>query len=62
MRVKEGYGWHFPELTKLVTDNETYVRLIKFLGNKDNLKDCDKEELLSILHGDEELMNSIIER
>lgn len=28
MRVKEGYGWHFPELAKIVTDNERYVKIV----------------------------------
>eukprot|EP00906_Rhabdomonas_costata_P032392 RCo045638 len=28
MRVKEWYGWHFPELTKVVSDNVTYARLV----------------------------------
>jgi len=62
MRIKEGYGWHFPELSKLVTNNETYVKLVDFIGNKENLKNCDKKELLNILDDDEELLNSIIER
>jgi RNA processing factor Prp31 len=32
MRLKEAYGWHFPELGKLVSDNETYVKLVRFIG------------------------------
>eukprot|EP00030_Apusomonadida_sp_AF-17_P000390 a174404_1229.p1 GENE.a174404_1229~~a174404_1229.p1 ORF type:complete len:569 (-),score=324.57 a174404_1229:25-1701(-) len=28
MRVKEWYGWHFPELMKIVTDNVQYCRLV----------------------------------
>lgn len=32
MRLKETYGWHFPELTKIVSDNETYVKLVKLIG------------------------------
>lgn len=32
MRLKESYGWHFPELAKLVADNESYARLVAFIG------------------------------
>lgn len=32
MRLKETYGWHFPELAKLISDNETYVKLVKLIG------------------------------
>ena len=32
MRLKEAYGWHFPELSKLVSDNETYIKLVRFIG------------------------------
>lgn len=39
MRLKEWYGWHFPELVKAVPDNETYTRVCQFIGNKDNLTD-----------------------
>jgi len=39
MRLKEWYGWHFPELVKVVPDNETYTRLVQFIGNKDNLSE-----------------------
>ena len=32
MRLREWYGWHFPELNKIVTDNLTYARTVKALG------------------------------
>lgn len=28
MRVREWYGWHFPEMTRIVTDNVTYARAV----------------------------------
>jgi len=28
MRIKEWFSWHFPELAKVITDNETYVKVI----------------------------------
>ena len=30
MRVREWYGWHFPELGKLVQDNITYARVVSW--------------------------------
>ena len=32
MRVKEWYGWHFPELTKIVPDNILYASVVKVIG------------------------------
>lgn len=28
MRVREWYGWHFPEMTKIVTDNIQYAKAV----------------------------------
>lgn len=32
MRVKEWYGWHFPELVKHINDNVLYSKLVMKLG------------------------------
>jgi nucleolar protein 58 len=32
MRVKEWFGWHFPEMGKIVTDNLAYANVIKLMG------------------------------
>ena len=32
MRCREWYGWHFPELSKIVTDNLVYIKTIQTLG------------------------------
>jgi len=32
MRVKEWYGWHFPELAKIVNDNILYAKCVKAMG------------------------------
>lgn len=45
MRTKEWYGWHFPELKNLISDNEVYVRLVNFIGNRENLSDESLPEL-----------------
>ena len=36
MRLKEWYGWHFPELAKIVIDNAAYARAIKTIGFRQN--------------------------
>ncbi|CAL8074634.1 unnamed protein product [Calicophoron daubneyi] len=38
MRIKEMYGWHFPELAKIVTDNMAYVKVVKRIGHRENSK------------------------
>lgn len=41
MRLREWYGWHFPELAKIVTDNQVYAQVVKIMGMRVNAKDCD---------------------
>ncbi|KAK0242191.1 Nop domain-containing protein [Armillaria nabsnona] len=36
MRVKEWYGWHFPELAKIIVDNIAYAKVIKLMGFRTN--------------------------
>jgi len=36
MRVREWYGWHFPEMTKIVADNIEYAKCVKFMGLREN--------------------------
>lgn len=54
MRIKEGYSWHFPELAKLITDNETYIKLVAMIGDKSKLKNISIEDLNEVT-GDEYL-------
>lgn len=35
MKLKEWYGWHFPELVKIVPDTEAYCRVILAVKQKD---------------------------
>ena len=46
MRCKEMYGWHFPELAKIVTDNMTYVQLVRRIGIRENAAKMDLTDLL----------------
>uniref|UniRef100_W5KKZ3 Nucleolar protein 56 n=1 Tax=Astyanax mexicanus TaxID=7994 RepID=W5KKZ3_ASTMX len=45
MRVREWYGYHFPELIKIVSDNATYCRLAKLIGNRKELSEESLESL-----------------
>ncbi|KAK1287154.1 putative nucleolar protein 5-2 [Acorus calamus] len=47
MRVREWYGWHFPELAKIVSDNIQYARAVKLMGNRVNAEGLDFSEVLS---------------
>ncbi|XP_037268482.2 nop5 ribonucleoprotein [Rhipicephalus microplus] len=46
MRCKEWYGWHFPELSKVVTDNLLYVRTVQAVGQRTNAIETDLSEIL----------------
>ena len=37
MRIKEWFGWHFPELGKIVKDNYLYLRLVRLIQERGNL-------------------------
>lgn len=70
MRLKEWYGWHFPELAKIIPDNRTYARLVEAVGMRPeadsfnnssgdfetNLKDL----LRPILNGDDALAGEVL--
>ncbi|XP_067389683.1 nucleolar protein 56 [Emydura macquarii macquarii] len=49
MRVREWYGYHFPELIKIVSDNYTYCRLAKCIGNRKELSEENLEALEEIV-------------
>ncbi|NWV01448.1 NOP56 protein, partial [Upupa epops] len=49
MRVREWYGYHFPELIKIVPENATYCRLAKFIGNRKELSEESLEALEEIV-------------
>ena len=37
MRIKEWFGWHFPELGKIVKENYLYLRLVRLIQERGNL-------------------------
>jgi len=46
MRCREWYGWHFPELGKIITDNLAFVKTVEFMGTRDNAKNMDLSDIL----------------
>merc|ERR1712176_1044583 len=46
MRAREWYGWHFPELGKIITDNIAYIRTIQVMGQRENCKNVDLSDVL----------------
>lgn len=57
MRVKEWYGWHFPEMVKVLNDNVQYSKCILRMGMRTNAKNCDFSDIL----GDETIETTMKE-
>ncbi|KAM9525344.1 nucleolar protein 56-like isoform 1-T1 [Salvelinus alpinus] len=49
MRVREWYGYHFPELIKIVTDNSTYCKMAQLIGNRKELSEESLESLEEVV-------------
>jgi len=41
MRLREWYGWHFPEMAKILTDALVYGKALKLMGMRSNCKNTD---------------------
>ncbi|KAL8396965.1 hypothetical protein RB594_003886 [Gaeumannomyces avenae] len=54
MRVKEWYGWHFPELGRILNDNMAYAKVIQKMGLRSNAPKADLSEVLP-----EEIENAV---
>jgi nucleolar protein 56 len=63
MRVKEWYGWHFPELAKIVPDNLKFAKLVLAIQDKSTLvaDESKKHELAAIVDDDEAIVNQIFD-
>jgi len=46
MRVKEWYGWHFPELQAIAGDNAQYSKLVLKCGFRTNFRETDLSDIL----------------
>lgn len=66
MRVKEWYGWHFPELAKEVPDPCLYCKVVLLLENRKGLSDAEPEDvkaqLAAILENDEALAARVYDK
>ncbi|KAG1739847.1 uncharacterized protein EDB91DRAFT_1134087 [Suillus paluster] len=46
MRVKEWYGWHFPEMGKIIVDNLAYAKVVRTMGFRTNAATTQFETVL----------------
>lgn len=60
MRLKEWFSWHFPELSKIVTDNQIYTKVVALIKNRDGAVE-ENLEALSEITLDEDTATAIIE-
>ncbi|KAF1946563.1 Nop domain-containing protein [Clathrospora elynae] len=60
MRCRENYGWHFPELSKIVSSNDQYAKVVMAIGNKSRLTDDDLHDLAAVVDDDEGVAQAII--
>lgn len=61
MRIREWYGYHFPELIKIVPDNYQYARAAQFIGAKETLTEEKLPELAAILDDDKTRVENILD-
>jgi len=58
MRVREWYGWHFPEMAKIVSDGVQYAKIAQRAGLRVNMRDLDLSDIL----GDEDVERALKEQ
>jgi len=46
MRLREWFGWHFPELGKILTDNLAYAKTVKKIGMRTKVSETDLSDIL----------------
>lgn len=61
MRVREWYGYHFPELIKLVPDNYQYAKAVQFIGEKTSLNEEKLPDLQLILDDDPTIAQNVLD-
>lgn len=61
MRVREWYGWHFPELIRIVSDNHTYAKLALAIGDKKSLTDESLHDIAAIVNDDGDIAQAVID-
>jgi nucleolar protein 56 len=61
MRAREWYSWHFPELIKIVSDNNTYAKLAIAIGDKKTLSDDRLHDIAALVDDDAGIAQAIID-
>lgn len=61
MRIREWYGYHFPELVKIVPDNYQYARVAQYIGDKDKLNEEMLPDLAAIIEDDSTKAQNILD-
>ncbi|KAH9002821.1 Nop-domain-containing protein [Lactarius hatsudake] len=61
MRIREWYGYHFPELVKIVPDNYEYARAARFIGAKETLTAEKLTDLAALLGDDTTRAQNVID-
>lgn len=61
MRCREWYGWHFPEMAKILNDNLHYAKVVKLVGFRSEFRQVQLEELAECIDDDEAIAKSLIE-
>ncbi|KAF8651971.1 hypothetical protein AX16_004614 [Volvariella volvacea WC 439] len=61
MRIREWYGYHFPELVKLVSDNHQYARVALFIKDKESLDESKLPDLAALVDDDNTLAQNILD-
>ncbi|KAI0218347.1 Nucleolar protein 58 [Massospora cicadina] len=46
MRCKEWYGWHFPEMAKIIVDNLVFAKVVRAVGMRTNMSSTDLSHIL----------------
>ncbi|PVF97355.1 putative SIK1-involved in pre-rRNA processing [Serendipita vermifera] len=61
MRVREWYGYHFPELIRFVPDNHQYARAVKLIGSKSTFTEEKLQDLVEIVDNDETAARNVLD-
>ncbi|KAI9368296.1 hypothetical protein BJX61DRAFT_230521 [Aspergillus egyptiacus] len=61
MRVREWYSWHFPELIKIVSDNQRYAQIALLVRDKKTLTEDKLHDIAAIVEDDEAVAQSVID-
>ena len=49
MRLREWYSWHFPEMSKIITDNSAYARAVILIGMRTTVKNLTIEQMSEVM-------------